>query len=277
MTTRVEPQGEGWALWIYNEDHVAKARQELDAYLKDPDDPRYRDASRSAQAVVREKQQLDRVYRKNVRDLSGRWDRTNFRRRPVTVSLIAISVTIYLLTHVMHTDIDFQNYLLFSSLEFGDRGLFRTHGLDDILHGQVWRLITPIFLHSGLLHILFNMWWLRDLGTLIEYRRGTRVLAMLVFLSAVSSNVAEFAYELSTKHALPGYFGGMSGVVYALFGYVWMKGRIEPEQGMILHPRTVQLMLIWLVLCMTNVMGPIANVAHLVGLVVGVLYGLARF
>ena len=71
-------------------------------------------------------------------------------------------------------------------------------------------------------------------------------------------------------------FGGMSGVVYALFGYVWMKGRYEPEQGMILHPSTVQTMLLWLVLCMTGFLGNIANAAHVVGLVAGILFGLAR-
>jgi GlpG protein len=68
----------------------------------------------------------------------------------------------------------------------------------------------------------------------------------------------------------------MSGVVYALFGYVWMKGLYEPEQGMILHPSTVQFMLLFLVLCMTGLMGSVANAAHVVGLVTGMLLGLAR-
>ena len=172
---------------------------------------------------------------------------------------------------------ELRNRLSFSSLELGGNlRVLRTSGLNDILRGQVWRLITPIFLHSGILHILFNMWWLRDLGTLIEYRRGSMVLGALVLLSALASNVAEFAYE-ALRSPLPGWFGGMSGVVYALFGYVWMKGRFEPEQGMILHRQTVQLMIFWLLLCMTGVIGPIANVAHVVGLIVGMLFGLARF
>ena len=41
-------------------------------------------------------------------------------------------------------------------------------------------------------------------------------------------------------------------MVYGLFGYVWMKGRHEPEQGMALHPNNVSIMLFWLVLCMTG-------------------------
>ena len=45
-----------------------------------------------------------------------------------------------------------------------------------------------------------------------------------------------------------GAYGGMSGVVYALFGYLWMKGQVDPEPGMVLHPSTVRVMLLWLVL-----------------------------
>lgn len=273
MTSRIGAEGDEWAIWIYNEDHVERARAELDAFRANPDDPRYADAKEAALAVERENQKLDKLYRRNVRDLRGRWDGPNIRGRPLTSALIAISVAVFLLTDVFPNDFDLRDKLLFSS-----HGGARTplEGLNQILHGQVWRLITPIFLHFGLLHILFNMWWLKSLGTLIELRRGTRVLAALVFLAALSSNVAEFGFE-AARSIGAGNFGGMSGVVYALFGYVWMKGRHEPEQGMIMSPQSVQIMLLWLVLCMaTRMAGPVANVAHVVGLVVGVLYGLAR-
>jgi GlpG protein len=68
----------------------------------------------------------------------------------------------------------------------------------------------------------------------------------------------------------------MSGVVFALFGYIWMKSLHEPEQGMFVHPNTVTIMLFWLVLCMTGLVGPIANAAHVAGLVVGVVFGVFR-
>ena len=72
-------------------------------------------------------------------------------------------------------------------------------------------------------------------------------------------------------------FAGISGVVYALFGYIWMKGRVSPEQGMILHPNTVRLMLGWLVLGFVLRMMHMANGSHVLGLIVGMLYGLAGF
>ena len=54
---------------------------------------------------------------------------------------------------------------------------------------------------------------------------------------------------------VPHLFGGISGVIFALFGYIWMKGLYEPEQGMILHPNNITMVLLWLALCMTGVDG----------------------
>jgi GlpG protein len=67
----------------------------------------------------------------------------------------------------------------------------------------------------------------------------------------------------------------MSGVVYALFGYVWMKGRFEPHLQMGVMPQTVTIMLVWLVACMTGLLGPIANAAHVAGLAAGLVAGYA--
>jgi GlpG protein len=157
-----------------------------------------------------------------------------------------------------------------------DRGWY-DDGLAPVLSGQVWRLVTPIFLHFGILHILFNCWATIVEGTLIETHRGTFRLAILVLVSAVLSNLGQYFYmERANPEGLH-LFGGLSGVGFALFGYLWMKGQYEPEQGMILHPSTVTTMLMWLVLCMTGLMGPIANAAHVVGLGVGVAFGAMRF
>ena len=72
-------------------------------------------------------------------------------------------------------------------------------------------------------------------------------------------------------------FGGMSGVLYGLFGYLWMKGRFEPELGLALSPRLILLLIGWLFLCMTGVLGSVANTAHVAGLAVGMVIGVAPY
>jgi GlpG protein len=97
---------------------------------------------------------------------------------------------------------------------------------------------------------------------------GTASFLELVLLSGVVSNFGQFAF------ASP-FFGGMSGVVYALFGYVWMRAKFDPASGLRMDGNTVMWMIGWFVLCLTHVMGPVANIAHGVGLAVGMVWGFA--
>lgn len=140
-------------------------------------------------------------------------------------------------------------------------------GLSEVLSGQVWRLITPIFLHFGILHILFNMMWLWDLGRALEFLKGRAFLGVFVAVAGIVSNLVQY---LLTGNPL---FGGMSGVVYAFLAYVWIQGRNNPRFGMALHQSTVIMMAVWYVLCWTGLLGPVANWAHTAGILVGVAWG----
>jgi GlpG protein len=101
---------------------------------------------------------------------------------------------------------------------------------------------------------------------MIEARQGTLQLALLVVVIAGLSNFGQ--YYVSGP-----IFGGMSGVVYGLLGYIWIRGKFDPGSGLFLHPSTVNMMLIWFVLCYTNLLGPVANTAHAVGLIAGIAWG----
>jgi GlpG protein len=138
---------------------------------------------------------------------------------------------------------------------------------EEIAGGQVWRLITPIFLHFGIMHLLFNMLWLKDLGTAIERVMGARTLVALVVVSGLLGNIGQWVWKGP-------FFGGMSGVVYALFGYVWMKAKFDPVPRFRVDSQMVMWMIGWFLLCaLTNLVGPVANMAHGVGLAVGVIWG----
>jgi GlpG protein len=70
-------------------------------------------------------------------------------------------------------------------------------------------------------------------------------------------------------------FGGLSGVLYGLVGYRWARGHWEPESGLGLPPQALTLLLLWFFACWTNLLGPVANVAHTAGLLLGLAIGSA--
>ncbi|MBX6316455.1 MAG: rhomboid family intramembrane serine protease [Isosphaeraceae bacterium] len=274
ITTRLDRSSQGGiAIWVHREEKVEQAKRELAEFLQNPGDPKYQGASRAAQTLRKKKEQEERQHRKNSIDLRERWAHRPARRYPLTLLLIGVSILITLLSHF--GDASWIEPLLISPARVvigpDSRPTIGSEGLLPLRRGEVWRLVSPIFLHFDPLHLLFNMIWLYDLGGLIEMRRGTVRLALLLLVAAIASNLAQFAW---TSFRMP-LFGGMSGIVYALFGYVWMKSRYDPAAGMYLRPDTVIVMLFWLFFCMTGLLGPIANVAHAVGLVVGVAWGFA--
>ncbi len=142
----------------------------------------------------------------------------------------------------------------------------------NLAEGQWWRFFSPALLHFNVLHLVFNMMWLWYLGAKVELKEGGgRILGLVVILSFASN---------ATQYLLTGpHFGGMSGVVYGLFGYCWLsdKGKQQPVYDV--SPVLFGFMLFWLVLGFTELtymlgVGKMANGAHLMGLVAGLLAAL---
>ncbi|MDH5407130.1 MAG: rhomboid family intramembrane serine protease [Gammaproteobacteria bacterium] len=138
--------------------------------------------------------------------------------------------------------------------------------LPEVFAGQYWRLITPIFLHFSEIHIIFNGLWLWQLGRVIELLDQAWKLGAMVLTIGLLSNLAQYMFAGPL-------FGGMSGVVYGLLGYVWAQGKFNPRARLILNPQITAMMMIWFVVCWTGLVGNIANMAHTVGLLVGVIWG----
>lgn len=138
-----------------------------------------------------------------------------------------------------------------------------------IFGGEVWRLLTPIFIHFGIMHILFNSIMMFQLGSIVEDHKGFAHMAAFVVVAGVLSNVLQVEATGSRN------FGGLSGVVYGLFGYVWMQAQFNRRDYVPMDQQFILIMVGWFVLCWTGLMGNIANWAHTGGLVVGLVWGYA--
>jgi GlpG protein len=253
----VEPVAGGLAaVWVLREDQLARARSILERFLLAPADPQWQDAATTAARVRQEEDAAEARRAANLRSPRAAW--TARRRTYVTWSLIVASVAVSLITNFNENR---AMVAWFTSDHAGaGEALFA-----DVQHGQVWRLVTPIFLHVGFMHLLFNMMWLFTLGGMIEMRQGRTLLGVMVLVLALVSNAAQYLY------AGPA-FGGMSGVVYGLFGYIWIRGRLDPAIGFTLTRQDVILMMVWFVFCLTGIL-PVANACHAAGLLVGALWG----
>ncbi|WP_346837784.1 rhomboid family intramembrane serine protease [Microbulbifer sp. SAOS-129_SWC] len=136
-------------------------------------------------------------------------------------------------------------------------------------NGEYWRLWTPAILHFSLPHALFNAMGIWILGRPLEARAGKLAFAALVLIAAPVSNLAQYYWSPQIL------FGGMSGVVYALGGSVFVLQRWQPQWSDV-PAGIVALMVGWLLICATGLFTfifgvGIANAAHLGGFVSGLL------
>jgi GlpG protein len=263
IENRVEQQQEKeWAIWVNDEDKLEEATRLLEDFRANPADAKFRTGAQGAAGLRAEEQKKLEAFQKRLRDRRHLFrPLTAYGFGPLTFMLIVASVVVFFLSKFGNDPTRIM------ALFMTDFTTNRTFSLPEVRHGEVWRLVTPIFIHMDPLHILFNMLWLRDLGSMIEGRQSSLVLGLLVLIIGAGSNLCEFFLG----HSLV--FGGMSGVVYGLLGYIWMRGRFDPGSGLFLHQSTVIMMLIWLVVCFTGAVGHVANTAHLSGLLMGVAWG----
>lgn len=141
-----------------------------------------------------------------------------------------------------------------------------------IASGEIWCLLTPAWLHFGVLHIVFNALWVWLLGRVVECRFGVVIYVLLFSLTAITANVLQ--YGISGNVA----FGGLSGVVYGLFGFVAVRQWLSKGAEYYLPKSLYGFMAAWLVLGFAGVIdlfidGGIANMAHAGGLLAGLILG----
>lgn len=244
IQAKVAQTEDGFAICLPSMEHVEAASAELDLFLADP----YHEKYQAASWDVAETRTASFTYGSGnmLQQFLGHAGK-------VTLSIFVVSLSVFVL---MYFSMLSQSEFIFAALHF-------PYTLDVASLTEFWRLITPALMHFTLLHLVFNLLWWWYLGGQIEQRLGSYKLLLIFLVASLIPNIGQ--YLISGPN-----FGGLSGVVYALVGYIWWTGWLSPETELNLPKPYIGFMLAWLVIGFVPLFGlNIANTAHLLGLAVG--------
>ena len=301
----------GWEIWVRDERQIAESKEALADFRSDPEGSRYqvrREATHIRQEQIaaelaQQKRAAENDRIANVlKSTLGEPIHAPLKQSgyPVTIAVIILSVIVSLTTHFGQprrsrvpgkVTLEEQVY---NALSFVDRKEFDKSGDDpfaSVETGQLWRFVTPMFLHGDEFHLLFNMVWIYFLGSVIEKLQGSLFFALVLVTTQVSGMLLQVM--LPDTAALQSIFQGTpldflaqtmsgtpfaigaSGAVYGLFGFLWIRPKVDPGYPIHLVQTNVILMLGWLIICITPLIGDVANGAHIGGLLAGVGFGFA--
>ncbi len=148
---------------------------------------------------------------------------------------------------------------------------------EQIWNGHIWGLVTPIFIHGGVVHLLFDMLWLVQLGRILERTLPPAIYLLFIVAGAAIGSATEMLISNQTGI-------GMSGVVYAMFGLMWAGRGAYPAWRTVATQDNLRLLVLWGLFCVATTYLPflhflglyIANGAHgggfLFGLCIGFLF-----
>jgi rhomboid protease GluP len=182
----------------------------------------------------------------------------NFREFIRYYPIVSIIITIHLALYLFTIVPVLPNYWFFAT--FSGVNLY-------IMEGELWRLVTPIFLHSGFAHVLFNSFSLVLFGPALEQMLGRGKFLLIYLVSGIIANIATLVLEP------PSYIHvGSSGAIFGLFGFyisiiIFRKSMLSQQNSQLI------LTICALSLVMTFLQPNINITAHLFGLIGGFLLG----
>lgn len=181
---------------------------------------------------------------------------------PVTIGLVVLNALVFLIMLAKGTPLMKPNSL--QILRFGAN--FGPLSLGT----QWWRMLTAMFVHIGLVHLLINEWCLWDLGYMAEHLYGPRTFFAVYILSGLTGSLVSVAYNPATVSA--GASGAIFGIAGALITTLYFGHIPAPRKA--LRASLVSL----LVFAGFNLIygferGGIDNGAHVGGLVAGLILG----
>jgi len=246
---RITEENGHQVLWLENQEYAEVVLEALEQYLDEPDKSARFEVGDEPSAFVR-----------------GRWQPSP-RHAPLVFGMILLAVIMVLLTAMGTNEVA-------AALMFIDPRHYDWSSLSGRLgalsaslgDGQIWRLLTPDFLHFSWSHILFNSVMLWFLGSQVEWFDGRGRLLVLFLGTSIFSNGLQYLVSGPL-------FGGLSGVVYGILGYCWLSQYRSPR--FLFPPALVTFSVVWMVIGFTPLtsilgMGQMANEAHVGGFLSGV-------
>ena len=190
--------------------------------------------------------------------------RNAFVASPVSLSLILACLLVAIMS-VLGTQVGRVQYLFYPLLE-SDNIFALVADISSV--DLLLRTLTPMFLHFGELHLVFNMLWLWYFGKQLEAIQPLWIFVVIIVVTSFVSNTTQYLSSGFNN------FGGMSGVVYGLVGYTWVIHSFMPRSYLILNNRMFVVFVIALILMELVASSWIATAAHVGGLVSGLLLGI---
>ena len=301
---------EGWDLWIIDEDAIKNARSLLQTYQADPESPQIQMALAKAKKI---QQQLKQEKAERIKRAKKIEVRTQFRdphsmmaamqrKNTLTRKIIMLSAFVFGACLVFQGEADDGTNYVRNALETRDSSLPSSFDMStykyrfqSIAKGQIWRLLTPVFVHGtgqtlffDFLHIFFNMYWMYWIGTRIEVQFGLKMYLALFLTTGIASILVPLVVPTAGLLGIAGLAGGpvvgMSGVVFGVIGFGWCKMKTKPSVGILITPFILMFSVGWILFGIVTaqaaagsspdagIMGDISHLAHLVGFLTGALF-----
>ncbi len=188
---------------------------------------------------------------------------------PITYSLLGINFVLFVFSLVLAAKITGG----FSAMGgIPGQVLFRLGAREShaILYGEIWRLVMPIFLHGGVMHILFNTWVLMDVGPQMEETYGSSRYLFLYLITGIFGNVASTAWSILVH----GGWGISIGASGSLMGLIGLMIAITTRRGGAMMQMLRGQLVRWVIyIFIFGLFFNADNAAHLGGLASGFLLG----
>lgn len=237
---RIE-QDSGYTLWLDDESQLSVVENELNQFVRDPNNARYQAASwktENTNSGIKYVSPAGPPLMVRVKEMAG----------PVTLVVSVASILVYLLIVIGG---------------YAQAIAWLGWPKDDMQHFQVWRWFSHILMNFSLLALLLNLLWWFYVGGRIEKQLGSGKLFTIALISALLCGFAQSKFNGS-------WFGGLSGVDNALVAYAWLHALRDERSGLNIRGGLMGMFVLWIVLEAAGVFGANTGLAsHITGLLVG--------